>query len=247
MHELAPEKVFASPVHVGSGTVRCAHGVLPVPAPATQELLKGIPIYTGDILGELCTPTGAAIVKYFADSFGPMPMMTLDRIGCGLGSKVFRTANILRAFLGETKNTAEHIKELTCNIDDMSPEDLAGIIDLLLRADARDAFIRPCLMKKGRPGFELTCLSWEKDMQTMMDIIFLNTSTSGITVHDCDRYAMEYRHEECDTEYGRIRVKVYEGFGKTKWKPEYEDLQEAARKNGVSVREVRDSVVYKPK
>ena len=102
-------------------------------------------------------------------------------------------------------------------------------------------------MKKGRPGFELTCLAWEKDRQTMMDIIFSNTSTSGIRVHDCDRYAMSYRHEECDTEYGRIRVKIYEGFGKTKWKPEYDDLQEAARKNGVSVREVRDSVVYKPR
>ena len=247
IERLSPDRIVSSPLRTGFGEVHCAHGVLPVPAPATANILVGIPAYAGDEEGEFCTPTGAAIVKYFADSFGPMPMLTVGRIGCGLGSKVFRTANILRAFSGEETGEAEHIKELTCNIDDMSPEDLAGIIDLLLKADARDAFIRPCLMKKGRPGFELTCLAWEKDRQTLMDIIFSNTSTSGIRVHDCDRYAMSYRHEECDTEYGRIRVKIYEGFGKTKWKPEYDDLQDAARKNGVSVKEVRDSVVYKPK
>ena len=131
LHRLAPDKVVASPVHVGSGQVRCAHGILPVPAPATAYLLRGIPIYGGEITGELCTPTGAALLKYFATEFGPMPVMRVQAMGYGMGKKDFPRANCVRAMLGETEDAGDRIVELQCNVDDMTGEAIGFALEQL--------------------------------------------------------------------------------------------------------------------
>ena len=141
LHELKAEKVYASPVHVGSGTVRCAHGELPVPAPATQELLKEIPIYGGEIRGELCTPTGAALLKYFVTEFGDMPVMRVEKVGFGLGTKDFPRANGLRALLGETEDATQQVIELSCNLDDMT-----GMLTCICRSEQRETLLR-CLFQ----------------------------------------------------------------------------------------------------
>ena len=159
LYLLQPEQILASPVHVGSGTVRCAHGIMPVPAPATANLLSGVPIYGGTVRGELCTPTGAALLTHFAQSFGPMPVMTAQAVGVGIGTKQFEQANCVRAFLGETAEEANgEILELVCNIDDMTPEALAFACSRLLEEGALDVYVTPGTMKKGRPGHVLTVL-----------------------------------------------------------------------------------------
>ena len=156
---LQPERILVSPIHVGSGTVRCAHGVMPVPAPATARLLTGIPYYTGQIRGELCTPTGAALLAQFAESFGPMPIMRVQKVGIGIGTKAFEQANCVRAFWGETADESNgEITELVCNIDDMTPEALAFASSRLLELGALDVYTTPGTMKKGRPGHVLTVL-----------------------------------------------------------------------------------------
>lgn len=245
IEKLSPDTIVASPVRVGFGQVHCAHGLLPVPAPATASILKGIPIYAGDEEGEFCTPTGAAILSHFTDRFEQMPAMAFEKVGYGLGSKQFRIANMLRAYLSDDYGELPHIKEINCNIDDMTPEDLGGIIELLLDNNALDAFIAPCIMKKGRPGFALTCLCRESEMDKLAHLILENTSTIGLRVHDCERYAMTSRFETCSTPYGDIRVKVSEGFGIRKRKPEYDDLALAAAKHNVPIGKVRDSVTFK--
>ena len=160
---LGAERICASPVHVGSGTVRCAHGVMPVPAPATANILEGIPVYGGQVQGELCTPTGAALLRYFAEDFGPMPLMQGGRTGIGIGTKTFAQANCVRAFLGEGMQAGRpagdgEITELVCNIDDMTPEALAHACARLLEQGALDVYTVPGTMKKGRPGHVLTVL-----------------------------------------------------------------------------------------
>ncbi len=243
---IAPSRVIASPVRTGFGQVHCAHGLLPVPAPATAAILKGIPVYAGDEEGEFCTPTGAAILKHFADEFNNMPTLAFDRVGIGLGSKQYRTANLLRAFLGNAENDLPVIDEITCDIDDMTPEDIGGVIELLLSNGALDAFIRPCIMKKGRPGFELTCLTRKDDTEDISMTILAHTSTIGLRIHEAKRYAMSSRFETYRTDFGDVRIKVSEGFGLRKWKPEYNDLVRAADGNGVTLKEVRDGIRYDP-
>ena len=132
MDKLGIDKVYASPVHVGSGQVRCAHGVLPVPAPATAHILRGVPIYGGEIKGELCTPTGAALLKHFVSEFGKMPPMTVEKIGYGMGTKDFPAANCVRAMLGSTDDSRDSITELSCNLDDMTGEELGFAMEQLL-------------------------------------------------------------------------------------------------------------------
>lgn len=242
---LSPGRIVASPIRTGYGQVRCAHGMLPIPAPATASLLKGIPVYAGDEEGEFCTPTGAAIMRYFAEEFRPMPAMEYSRVGHGLGSKKFETANMLRVFCGRPEEVLPSVNEIKCDIDDMVPEDLGGIIGLLLENGAIDAFLASCMMKKGRLGFELTCLCDINDTDKLAKLILAHTTTKGLRIHEAVRYAMDAHHEECDTKYGKIRIKVSEGYGVTKRKPEFDDLQRAASENGVSVTEVRNEVLKK--
>ena len=242
MEKLSVEKIFASPVRTGFGQVQCAHGMLPIPAPATASLLKGIPTYAGKEEGEFCTPTGAALLKHFASEFTNMPHISYEKVGYGLGSKKFDIPNMLRAFLGDSDGLLPAIDEITCDIDDMVPEDLGGIVDSLVAEGALDAVLKNCIMKKGRPGFELSCICRKEDTERLSVYILAHTSTRGVRVSGAERYEMLYRFEERDTEYGRIRVKVSEGFGIRKQKPEYEDLKKAAETHGVSINEVRRAV-----
>ncbi len=239
MHELAPGRVLASPVHVGSGTVRCAHGVLPVPAPATQELLKGIPIYTGDIFGELCTPTGAALLKHFVTQFGSMPPLRVSRVGYGTGFKEFPRANVIRVLLGEDEAGTEQVVELACNIDDMTAEELAFAQERLFAAGALDVYFTNIGMKKSRPGVMLTCMCRAEQREELLRCLFRHTTSLGIREYTCSRYTLSREFETWETPYGSVHVKRSSGYGSTHEKAEYEDLKKIAEEQNLSLREVK--------
>lgn len=242
MELLAPERVLASPVHVGSGQVRCAHGILPVPAPATALLLEGIPIYGGSIRGELCTPTGAALLRRFVTRFGPLPPMRVEKTGYGMGTKDFEAANCVRAMLGQTEESAGHILELACNLDDMTPEAVGFAMEQLFAAGALDVYTTPIGMKKNRPGVLLTCMCREDDREAMLRTIFRHTSTLGIRVSVCDRYTLSRRQYAVQAPDGEIRVKESSGWGVLRHKAEFEDLARIARQTGKSIAEVLDTI-----
>ena len=242
MELLAPEQVLASPVHVGSGQVRCAHGILPVPAPATALLLEGIPIYGGSIRGELCTPTGAALLRRFVTRFGPLPPMRVEKTGFGMGTKDFEAANCVRAMLGQTEESAGHILELACNLDDMTPEAVGFAMEQLFAAGALDVYTTPIGMKKNRPGVLLTCMCREDDREAMLRTIFRHTSTLGVRVSVCDRYTLSRRQYAVQTPDGEIRVKESSGWGVLRRKAEFEDLARIARQTGKSIAEVLDTI-----
>lgn len=178
MHKLAPEQIIASPVHVGAGTVKCAHGILPVPAPATAFILKDVPIYGGSIQSELCTPTGAALLKYFVHSFGDMPAIKTEKIGYGMGKKDFSAANCVRTILGQTQGMP--VFALCCNLDDMTGEEIGFAVEQLCGAGAMDVFTTPIGMKKSRPGILLTVICKASDRELMIENIFKFTTTLGI-------------------------------------------------------------------
>ena len=283
MELLAPEQVIVSPIHVGSGTVLCAHGRLPVPAPATALILEGIPIYGGNVQGELCTPTGAALLKTFVDSFGPMPPMTVAKTGYGMGTKDFEQANCLRAMLGEsfpmngtgskmqtvqdaegentgsrgaagkdteTENPAGHesrITEISCNLDDMTGEDIAFAAEHILQAGALDVFTESIYMKKGRPAVKLTVLARPEDEERLAGEIFRHTSTIGVRIHTDRRYELARRSEQRKTPLGTIEVKISEGFGVRKEKIEFASLKEIAETSGKRLAEVRAALAEEPK
>ena len=240
MHELQAEAVLASPVHVGSGTVRCAHGELPVPAPATQELLKGVPIYTGDIRGELCTPTGAALLRHFVSGFGAMPPMRVEKIGYGTGFKEFPRANVIRALLGEAEDGTERVIELKCNLDDMTGEELAFAQERLFAAGALDVYFTNIGMKKSRPGVMLTCMCREEQREEMLACLFRHTTSLGVREYVCSRYTLAREFLTKETAYGPVRVKRSSGYGTVREKPEFEDLKIIAEEHGLSLREARE-------
>ena len=242
MELLAPEQVLASPVHVGSGHVRCAHGILPVPAPATALLLEGIPIYGGSIRGELCTPTGAALLRRFVTRFGPLPPMRVEKTGYGMGTKDFEAANCVRAMFGQTEESAGHILELACNLDDMTPEAVGFAMEQLFAAGALDVYTTPIGMKKNRPGVLLTCMCREDDREAMLRTIFRHTSTLGVRVSVCDRYTLSRRQYAVQTPDGEIRVKESSGWGVLRRKAEFEDLSRIARQTDKSIAEVLDTI-----
>ncbi|HIV16733.1 MAG TPA: nickel pincer cofactor biosynthesis protein LarC, partial [Candidatus Alectryocaccobium stercorigallinarum] len=210
---LAPGRIIASPVHVGSGQVRCAHGILPVPAPATAYILKDVPIYGGSVKGELCTPTGAALLKHFADEFGDMPVMRVRSIGYGMGKKDFETANCVRVMLGEAGEKPEEITELCCNIDDMTGEEIGFAMDRLFEAGAADVYTVPIGMKKSRPGILLHAMCRETEKVAVIRAMFKYTATLGIRENIFKRHVLSRSVEEADTPYGKVRLKVSEGYG----------------------------------
>ena len=238
MHELNVDKIVASPVHVGSGTVRCAHGVLPVPAPATAYILKNVPVYGGKIQSELCTPTGAALLKQFVEAYGDMPTMKISKIGYGMGKKDFERANCVRVMLGESADTKDEILELNCNIDDMTGEAMGFALEQLMEYGALDAFTVPIGMKKSRPGFMLTVLCKETNKEALVRLIFQHTTTLGIREKRCERYVLERSIDTVDTPYGKIRRKVSTGYGVQRVKLEYDDLARIAKEQSMSLSEV---------
>lgn len=242
MEQLGNPTVYASPVHVGSGHVSCAHGILPVPAPATAEILKGIPIYGGQILGELCTPTGAALLKQFVAEFGNMPVMTPQAVGYGMGKKDFAMANCVRAVLGsDSLDGTDSIVELRCNLDDMTAEDIGFAMEQLLRAGAPEVFTTPIGMKKNRPGTMLTVLCRADQREEMVRLLLRHTSTLGIRESVCRRFTLTRREETVDTPYGKVRCKISEGYGVCRRKPEYDDLSAIAEAQQLPLSEIRRS------
>ena len=229
MEMIAPDRVLASPVHTGSGNVRCAHGILPVPAPATALLLEGIPSYGGEVRGELCTPTGAALLKHFASSFGPRPVMAVKAIGYGMGKKDFETANCLRAMLGETEGTAETVYELSCNVDDMTAEKISFAMERLFEAGAREVYTVPVGMKKSRPGTWIRVICTGETKQALIRQMFLHTTTIGIRETAAKRYVLNREIVALDTPWGALRRKDCSGYGVSRSKFEYEDLGRMAR------------------
>ena len=276
---LSPEQIIASPVHVGSGTVRCAHGILPVPAPATADILRDVPIYGGTVKGELCTPTGAALLKHFASQFIPMPPMSVEKTGYGMGTKDFPAANCLRAFWGnmsilpvpsprqlpgayeakplspvsdrETRpdfytgqfHSLDQILELSCNLDDMTPEAVSYAVSLLLDAGALDVFTTPVYMKKNRPGLLLTCLCNLEEESRFSRLILTHTATRGIRIQPCYRRTLDAQFHKIRTVYGEITVKISTGYGLSKFKPEYEDVAAAAKQCKVPFGKVYDAAM----
>ena len=242
MEMIAPDQVIVSPVHTGSGFVRCAHGILPVPAPATALILQGIPSYGGKVKGELCTPTGAALLKHFASSFGDRPVMTVEAVGYGMGKKDFEQANCVRAFLGESEGEQVPVTKLECNLDDMTGEDIGFAMEQLFSAGARDVYTQAVGMKKNRPGVLLTvvCLPGEADRlaETMMKY----TTTLGIRRQDLRRYILPRKIETIDTVYGKVRIKRASGMGAEREKLEYDDLSALAREHNVSLETVRKTI-----
>lgn len=241
MNKLKVDKVVVSPVNVGFGKVKCAHGILPVPAPATAELVKGIPTYAGRFEGELLTPTGAALLKYYADEFSYQPLMNVIKCGYGTGNKNFESANVVKAVLGEVTDEliSENVIELNCNVDDMSAEDMAYAAKTLIENGAKDAFVTPVIMKKGRSGMLLTVLCSAIDKERFVSLIFKHTSTIGIRVKETERIILNRHEETVHTKLGDVRVKYSEGYGVKREKPEFEDLRKLAEENNISVAEAR--------
>ena len=242
IEELAPDRIIVSPVHTGSGFVRCSHGVLPVPAPATAHILMGAPSYGGKIKGELCTPTGAAILKHFADDFGPMPEMRVKRIGYGMGKKDFEAANCVRAFWGESDGRGSgpngYVAELQCNVDDMTGEALGFACQTLIEAGARDVFTAAAGMKKDRPGVLLTCVCDVNKADAFAALILRHTTTFGVRKTVFHRYMLEREIKSLQTPFGNVRMKTGKGYGVTKSKLEYEDVAALAREHNCSIGEM---------
>ncbi len=243
---LSPDAIVASPIHVGSGTIRCAHGVIPVPAPATCELLRGCPSYGGEIQGELCTPTGAALVAYFATSFGPMPPMACSSVGYGIGTRDFGRPNIVRAFLGETSDVIEEaqgpshetIGEIVCNIDDMTPEALSYACARLIERGALDAYTLTGTMKKGRAAQQLTVLCVPAHIESMVQAVLEETTSIGVRVRTCQKYSLTPRFKSVTTPWGNARIKISEGFNLSKVKPEYADVAHIAHDQSLPIQDV---------
>lgn len=244
MEMVGADRIYASPVAVGNGMVRCAHGILPVPAPATVYLLQGIPSYAGNMEGELCTPTGAALLKYFVQSFEKQPVMKTEKIGYGMGYKDFPAANCIRAFLGEADDDGE-VVELVCNIDDQTAEEIGFAVDELFAAGALDVYSTPVNMKKNRPGIVFTCMCRADQKEKMIGLMFRHLTTLGIREYTCRRHSLQRSVQTVETEYGPVRIKKSDGFGIHREKYEYEDLAEIARREGSSVSAVRDALKKK--
>ena len=240
--EIAPDEIVASPVNFGGGTVRCAHGVLPVPAPATAFLLEGIPAHgDGEVLCELCTPTGAALLKHFANRFGPMPPIMAEKTGFGAGTREFEgRANLLRATIGESaaSGDSDSVCELKCNIDDMTGEAIAFACERIFDAGALDVLTVPATMKKGRPGVVLLALSAPDRKDAVTAAIFRHTSTLGVRETVCRRSVLSRREETVTLHDGStLHRKVSEGFGVKREKVEHDDLAAYALSHGLSLSE----------
>ncbi|MBO4331091.1 MAG: nickel pincer cofactor biosynthesis protein LarC [Oscillospiraceae bacterium] len=234
MEKLGAERIISSPLNLGGGSVRCAHGVLPVPAPAVEFLTASLPCYLSDTAGELLTPTGAALLLRFADSFGDKPEMKNAKTGTGVGSRDFGRPNCLRVWFGETELLSDSVAELSCGMDDMTGEEMGFALERLMEAGALDAYYSPIFMKKNRPAYMLTVLCRPSDQEKLAGLIFRHTTTLGIRKKQCERYILERCFSQKSTDFGPVRVK--------NGKPEYEDIARLARENGTSLFEIKLSI-----
>lgn len=243
---LGVEQIHASALPLGSGFVNTAHGRLPVPAPATAELLKGLPVHGECGSGERVTPTGAAIVAALAFGFGKQPGMLLEKAGCGAGGKDFPDCpNILRAFLGQHIETADdEVIVVESNIDDSTPEVLGYAMERLLEAGALDVFFTPIQMKKNRPGVMLSFLCCPEQLDRLAELLLTETSAIGLRHYRAGRIVLQRLSVERDTEFGPVRFKQVFGRGGTLLRstPEYEDCRRIARERGIPCRDVMEQL-----
>ncbi|MBU1036030.1 nickel pincer cofactor biosynthesis protein LarC [bacterium] len=249
---LGIEEIHSSALPVGKGFVKCAHGVIPVPAPATLELLKNIPTYSGGIESEMITPTGAAIIGTLAKSFGERPLMKIERIGYGAGEKEFTIPNLLRVSIGEKILKDENLKDgyvsdeavlIETNIDDMNPEFYDYIMEQLFSQGALDVFLTPIQMKKNRPAHMLSIIVYEQDLKEILEVLFSESTTLGVRIREIKRLRLAQQNFIAETKYGKIRIKV--GIFKREIKniaPEYEDCKKMAKQHQVPLKEVYEEV-----
>ncbi len=246
LEALQIERIISSPLHVGFGTFQCAHGIYPVPGPATTELLKGVPIYSKEIEGELVTPTGAAIIATLAESYSQMPMMRIEHIGYGAGSRTYpKFPNVLRAVIGEMEEDADHtpdqITVIEANIDDSNAQVFGHLMEQALAAGGLDIFYTPVQMKKNRPGVLVTLLCKPEDRHRMCDLIFRETTTLGVRYRNEQREILRREFVTVETEYGAIRIKV----SRTRdgrvmnYSPEFEDCRVAAEQHQIGLRDLQ--------
>lgn len=248
LHLLAVDDVVVSPLHVGSGTVRCAHGLMPVPAPATALLLRGKPTYGGPIEAELVTPTGAALVAQCAKQVGPAPAMTVSAVGYGAGTRDLPDLpNVLRVMIGDAADATpdtETISVIEANIDDMIGELYPPLIEALIAAGARDAFVTPVLGKKGRPAHCVTVLCEEPRVSDMVRVLFAHSTTLGVRVRGERRFVLAREWRDVETPWGAVRIKVGLLDGRVHVAaPEFEDCRIAAERSGVPVRRVYEAAL----
>jgi uncharacterized protein (TIGR00299 family) protein len=243
-------KVYSSPINLGGGSVKTKHGILPVPAPATTEILRGVPVYSTDVPFELTTPTGAAILKGLSSGFGSIPIMNTDKTGTGAGSKNFKDRpNVLRLFIGELcedegyLSPIPQITVIEANIDDMNPQVYEYVMGKLFKEGALDVFLTQILMKKGRPGIKLTVLSKGADRESLIKTILKETTTIGLRFYEVSRVVLQRETKLVDTEFGKVRVK-FSRFGDEilKATPEYEDCKRIAKKLNMPLIEVMEKI-----
>ncbi len=250
-HALGVDEIVSSPLNVGGGTVKCAHGVLPVPVPATVELLQGAPVYSSGIQVELVTPTGAAIVKTLVKRYASFPSMTIEKSGYGAGSRDFAGhANVVRLTIGESQpglvqNTSqETISVLEANLDDLNPQVFGYVVEQLLEAGALDTFAVPVQMKKNRPGMLLTVLSKPEDASRLTQIIFTETSTLGVRRREEQRQTLARKWITVGTRWGDVRLKIGSLNGTvTNYAPEYEDCKKIAAEHHVPLKSVMNEAM----
>ena len=245
---LGIEEIYSSALPVGKGFVKCAHGLIPVPAPATLELLKNIPIYSGGIESEMITPTGAAIISTLAKNFGERPLMKIERIGYGAGEKEFAIPNLLRVSIGEKVLNDGNLKDgyvndeavlIETNIDDMNPEFYDYIMDQLFSQGALDVFLTPIQMKKNRPAHMLSVIVYEQNLKEILDVLFSESTTLGVRIGEIKRLRLAQQNFIAETKHGKIKVKVgiFEGEIKN-IAPEYEDCKKIAKQHKIPLKEV---------
>lgn len=240
INDLAPNKILSSPVCTGFGSVNCAHGKMPVPAPATANIIKDMPVFGGDEEGERLTPTGAAIISYYVTSFVSIPRMTISSIGYGIGTKEFTGGNYVRTFLGEDcSNMTDTVVELSANVDDMTAEEIGFAMMMLYKAGALEVYSTPVTMKKSRPGTLITALCSIDIRSDVITAFFKYTSTIGLREQKYKRHVLDRSTVTRPTPYGDISVKISTGFGVNKEKIEYDDLARIASDNDMSIEEAK--------
>ncbi len=244
LERLAVDEVVCSVLPMGHGTVACAHGELPLPAPAVAAMLPGVPVRAVEIEGETVTPTGAALVTTLADHFGAMPAMTVEKIGVGAGSREYPgLPNVVRAFVGSAATPTEIERSdnlvIECNIDDLDPRVFPVVIDNLLAAGALDAYVTPLLMKKGRPGHLLTVISTAASVEGHIDLILRETTSLGCRTYPVSKYHLQRHMEMVATPWGQVPVKVALAGDKVLRRvPEFEPCAALARETGVPLRDI---------
>jgi len=238
VHYFKPDKIYASELPMGRGFVQCQHGCLPLPAPATVEVLKGYPVKSVNVEGELVTPTGAAIVAALSSKASPFPSMIVEKIGYGMGKREFPDRpNLLRLVLGEASESylTDRAVVLESNLDDMNPEFYDYLMERLFQKGALDVALSPLQMKKNRPGTLLRVIAEEKDAEALSELILRESTTLGVRSFSVDRKKLPREVREVETRYGKVRVKV---SGEIRFQPEYDDCRRIAREKGVPIQEV---------